>query len=183
MRRKDDTLRSTLLELARHMVDAEGIGAVNIRSLARRAGVATGTVYNYFSSKDEILLAVTEDYWRQTLSEMKDVVTAQDFCGQLRELFRFLRQRIDESAGKLMNSLGTVETAGLKRMTSMESVLEEALAQKMAQSPDVREDVWNEAFTREQFAHLILTNMMSLLKSGAADMDFFIMVIERTIIK
>ncbi len=183
MRRKDDTLRAVLLESARRMTDEEGIGAVNIRSLARRAGVATGTVYNYFSSKDEILLALTEEYWRQTLSEMKEVIAAHSFCGQLQEIFGFLRERIDESAGKLMNSLGNVETAGLERMTSMQSALEEALVQKMTQDPDVREDVWNEAFTREQFAHFILMNMMILLKAGAADMDFFITVIRRTIIK
>lgn len=183
MRRKDDTLRATLLESARRITDEKGIEAVNIRSLARRAGVAAGTVYNYFSSKDEILLALTEEYWRQTLSEMNEVITAHSFCGQLQEIFEFLKTRIHESAGKLMSSLGNVETAGLERMLSMQTTLEAALVRKMAQAPDVREDVWNQAFTREQFAHFILMNIMALLKSGAADMDFFITVVRRTIIK
>ena len=31
-----------------------------MRALADRAGVATGTVYNYFANKDELLLALTE---------------------------------------------------------------------------------------------------------------------------
>ena len=182
MRRKDDTLRDTLLESARQLTETAGISAVNIRSLARRAGVATGTVYNYFSSKDEILLALTEEYWRQTLSEMKTAVTSHDFCGQLREIFGFLKERIDQSAGKLMGSLGNVETQGLQSMESMQSALEQDLVQKMAQDPGIRDDIWNETFTREQFAHFILMNMMVLLKSGAADIDFFIMIIQRTII-
>ena len=83
MRKKDDTLQATLLELARRTADEEGIAAINIRYLARKAGVATGTVYNYFSSKDEILLAITEEYWKQTLAEMENVITARTFCGQL----------------------------------------------------------------------------------------------------
>lgn len=46
MRRKDDTLRDTLLEYARELADSEGLEAVNIRSIAGKAGVAAGTVYN-----------------------------------------------------------------------------------------------------------------------------------------
>ena len=51
MRKKDDSLRGILLDSARTIADTEGIEAVNMRSIAQRAGVATGTVYNYFSSK------------------------------------------------------------------------------------------------------------------------------------
>ena len=79
MRRKDETLRDTLLQCAREMVESDGIGAVNIRALAQKAGVATGTVYNYFSNKDEILLALTEEYWQLTLEEMKTAVTADSW--------------------------------------------------------------------------------------------------------
>ena len=44
MRRKDDTMRDTLLNSARDIADTEGIDAVNIRSIAKRAGIASGTV-------------------------------------------------------------------------------------------------------------------------------------------
>ncbi len=71
MRKKDDTLRDTLLALARKIADEDGLDAINIRFLAKKAGVATGTVYNYFTNKDEILLALTEEYWRQALLEVK----------------------------------------------------------------------------------------------------------------
>ena len=70
MKRKDDTLRDTLLSLARNVADTEGIEAVNIRSIAKKAGIASGTVYNYFSNKDEILLALTEEYWDRALLDM-----------------------------------------------------------------------------------------------------------------
>ena len=79
MRRKNDTLQETLLDLARQVVETEGIDAINIRSLAGRAGVATGTVYNYFANKDEILLALTEEYWRQTLFEMNAAINTDSF--------------------------------------------------------------------------------------------------------
>lgn len=181
MRKKDDTLRDTLLDLSRQIADAEGIDAVNIRAIAKRAGVATGTVYNYFSNKDEILLALTEEYWRQTLAEMRNAVTSDSFCGQLQEIFYFLKIRIDQSAGKLMNSLGNVETAGQASMASMQSALETSFVYRMEQDSEIRKDVWNETFTKEQFARFIMMNLMMLLKTKAPDIDFFIAVIRRTI--
>lgn len=181
MRRKDDTLRDTLLGFARTIADTEGIEAVNIRSIAKKAGIASGTVYNYFSNKDEILLALTEEYWRQTLIEMKTNVTADSFCDQLQEIFSFLKERINQSAGKLMNSLGNVEMAGQARMTSMQTELETALIQRMEQDVELRKDIWDETFTKEQFARFIMMNIMISLKTRAPDITFFVILIKRII--
>ena len=74
MRKKDDALRDSLLALCRETAEREGLEAINIRSIAKRAGVAAGTVYNYFSGKDDILLALTEEYWREALAEMDRAV-------------------------------------------------------------------------------------------------------------
>lgn len=179
MRRKDDTLRDTLLSFARTVADTEGIEAVNIRSIAQKAGIASGTVYNYFSNKDEILLALTEEYWKQTLLEMRTYVTADSFCGQLQEIFSFLKERIDQSAGKLMNSLGNVEMAGQARMTSMQAELEAAFIQRMEQDAEIRKDIWDDTFTKEQFARFIMMNIMISLKTRAPDITFFVVLIKR----
>ena len=167
MRKKDETLRDTLLSLARSIADTDGIDAVNIRTIAQRAGIATGTMYNYFSNKDEILLALTEEYWMQALVE----------------IFVFLRGRIDQSAGKLMNSLGGLESVGQTRMISMQSVLETSLIQLMEQDPAIRKDIWNEQFTKPQFARFVMGNMTMLLKAKASmtDLCFFITIIKTII--
>lgn len=181
MRRKDDTLRDTLLNLARNIADTEGIEAVNIRSIAKKAGIASGTVYNYFSNKDEILLALTEEYWKQTLLEMRTEITADSFCDQLQEIFSFLKERIDQSAGKLMNSLGNVQMAGQARMASIQAALEAALIQRVEQDANVCKDIWNETFTKEQFARFIMMNITMLLKARVPDITFFIIIIKRII--
>ena len=51
MRKKDENLRGILLDLSREIADTKGIEAVNIRAIAKKAGVATGTVYNYLGNK------------------------------------------------------------------------------------------------------------------------------------
>ncbi len=80
-----------------------------------------------------------------------------------------------------MSSLGNVETAGQARMVSMQSAFETVFVRCMEQDADIRGDIWDEGFTREQFARFIMMNMVLLLKSEAPDMDFFIRIIRRTI--
>lgn len=179
MRRKDDTLRDTLLELCRDMVEREGIEGINIRLIAKRAGVATGTVYNYFSGKDEILLALTEEYWRAALEEMEKTVLSGSFLRQLEDIFRFLRERLSHSAGALMGSLDHVESLGQERMAAMQRTLAGSLVRRMEGDPAIRRDIWDETFTKARFARFILTNMMALWKAEEADFAIFLSVVER----
>ena len=101
MRKKDDTLRDTLLGLAREVAEEQGPEAINIRDIARRAGVATGTVYNYFSGKDELLLALTEDCWREALGELETAIPPGRVSDRLGEVFRLLRRQMDAPGGRL----------------------------------------------------------------------------------
>ncbi len=181
MRKKDDSMRGALLEHARKIADTQGIEAVNIRSIAKEAGIASGTVYNYFSNKDELLFALTEEYWEQALLEINTKVTADSFCGQLKEIYDFLKERIGQSAGKLMKSLGDMELAGQLRMASMQDALEEAFVRRMEKDAAIREGIWNETFTKERFARFLMMNMTMLLKTGASDISFFLMAVEHII--
>jgi AcrR family transcriptional regulator len=181
MRKKDETLCATLLNDARFLADTQGIDAVNIRSLAQRAQVATGTVYNYFSNKNEILLALTDEYWAGTLHEMETTISAGPFCDQLQQIFDFLRGRIDCWAGKLMCSLGRVEPAGQQHMASAQAALEDALLARLGQDPAIRPGVWSEGFTKQEFAHFLVLHMTLLLRNKAPDIHFLIALVRRTI--
>lgn len=181
MRKKDNTLHEMLLNSARDIASTNGTDAINIRSIAQKAGVATGTVYNYFSNKDEILLALTEEYWKKTLLEAHTEITAESFYGQLEEIFTFLKKRIDNSAGILMRSLENVQIVGQERMKSMQMALGTTIIQRMEQDKNIRQDIWNETFTKDQFANFIIMNMMLLLRSQVNDISFLVELVKRTI--
>ena len=50
--------RDRVIEAARGLASEGGYDAVQMRAVADRAGVALGTIYRYFSSKDHLLAAV-----------------------------------------------------------------------------------------------------------------------------
>ena len=59
---KLETLRrEQILEAATKVFAEKGFRAARMQEVAATAGVANGTVYNYFASKDELLLALLEE--------------------------------------------------------------------------------------------------------------------------
>ena len=54
-----------LVEATAVEVEATGYAGLTVRNVARRAGVAPATAYNYFSSKDHLLAEVL---WRRMLA-------------------------------------------------------------------------------------------------------------------
>ena len=63
---KQSARRERVLEAAMDLAREGGYEAVQMRDVAARADVALGTVYRYFSSKDQLLAAVWAD-WREAL--------------------------------------------------------------------------------------------------------------------
>lgn len=181
MRKKDETLRDTLLDHARKIAIEQGPDALNIRALAERAGVATGTVYNYFDSKDDILLAITEEYWRKALVDLDNEVQADTFPEQLREIYAFLRNRLADSAGFWMNSLRSGQAAGRDRMSSMQKELGSAILRGMRQDKSISPAVWNEALSEERLADFVLMNMLLLLRMNAPSIEPLIEIVKRTL--
>lgn len=60
-------VRARLLEAAADVFAAKGLDAATMEEIAQAAGVATGTTYNYFGSKDELFGAVLEEGCRRTV--------------------------------------------------------------------------------------------------------------------
>lgn len=58
MRQKDEAKAQDILRATLDEVQAVGLAGLSIESVARRAGVATGTVYIYFKGKDALLDAL-----------------------------------------------------------------------------------------------------------------------------
>lgn len=181
MRKKDETLHDTLLELAREIATEQGPDSLNIRALAKQAGVSSGTVYNYFESKEDILLAITEEYWRKALVDLQNEIHATAFPEQLREIYAFLRDRLTDLAGLWMNSLHNVQLAGRDRMSFMQKALATEIIHKMRQDKNISPDIWNEALSEESFAEFVLMNMMTLLRMKTSSIDPFIEIVKRTL--
>ena len=69
-RREPERKRERLLEAARRLFARRGYAATTTAQLARAAGVAEGTVFHHFASKQALLEAVASDYGRGLAERM-----------------------------------------------------------------------------------------------------------------
>ncbi|MCX4734011.1 TetR/AcrR family transcriptional regulator [Streptomyces sp. NBC_01363] len=98
--------RERLLDAARQLLAEGGYPAASISALARRAGVATGSVYNHFASKQELLAAVFRHVAGHELSAVREAVQAHSgVTEQLRalvEVFSYRALRSPRTAWALL---------------------------------------------------------------------------------
>ena len=71
-----------ILAAARRLMQGRGVEAVTMEEIAGAAGVAKGTVYLYFQSKDELVQALISQVGENILAEIEAVVEAPGTASQ-----------------------------------------------------------------------------------------------------
>lgn len=72
-----ENIRAQLLTEAQRQVAERGFAKTTIRSVAEACGIAVGTVYNYFPSKEMLVATILAEAWEKCLSQIE----AQDLTG------------------------------------------------------------------------------------------------------
>lgn len=70
MPKKIDNLRQAILQQAKQLLLEKGYEAFTMRDTARGCGIAVGTLYNYFASKEMLAAGVMLEDWRAALRSM-----------------------------------------------------------------------------------------------------------------
>jgi AcrR family transcriptional regulator len=60
--------KETIVREARALLSESNAAKLNMRTLAESAGIAAGTLYNYFPSKEDLIVAVIKEDWEKMLS-------------------------------------------------------------------------------------------------------------------
>ena len=80
--------RNSLLDAATKSFVSDGFAGTSLSAIADLAGIARTTLYEYFDSKDELLIAIVEERVPPTLQALVDEIAATDPLERLEEIFR-----------------------------------------------------------------------------------------------
>ena len=61
--------RAAIAEAAYALAEERGLAGLGIRSVAEACGVSVGTIYNYFPTKDDLLVEVIGTFWQRAFHE------------------------------------------------------------------------------------------------------------------
>ena len=69
---------ANILRAAKTVFSEKGYAGLRMSGVARRAGVAEGTIYSYFSSKDDLIRALVGEYWTELTRDARAAIKDHD---------------------------------------------------------------------------------------------------------
>jgi len=171
MPKRIENLEENILQQSRQLMLESGYEALTMRKVAARCGIAVGTLYNYFSSKEALAGGVMLEDWCAVLAEMKrDCIAAPDLAQGLTAVYqgvmRFSRQYSDIWAGYGFAGNRNLDFARRHRL------LVRQLAGCIALLPDERD-------TLPQTDLFLAENVLICAGSSEMDFDSFLNIVRR----
>lgn len=181
---KTITSKAELLSTAKDIVFHEGIEQLNIRYLAQKSGVSVGSVYNYFSSKSDLILAVMEEFWKilfhGNICTIPEYSSFPDFFEEVYHKLYDILSDFKSIFLQRMDNLNLSDTD--KAQCMMKQYLEhihQGLLKVLEEDTMIPENIWCEQFTKTQFISFVTSTMMNMLSQGEIDSSYFAEIIRR----
>lgn len=158
--------RQEIIEAAQRLFDSDGYTKTSVETIIREAGIAKGTFYYYFKSKQDILRAIVEsivedvkDYFNSIVEN--DALTALD---KLKEIFIGGKKQ-DTIRPNIMEVVHLPENRELQEQLNIEGVNIIAPLVTKVLEQGYREGVFKRSPSLES-VQLVLAGIQFVLESG-----------------
>lgn len=180
-----DISRESIINISKEIVSKEGIQAVNMRYISKKADFAVGSIYNYFPSKTDLLIGTVGSIWEDIFHIDKDLNEFNRFTEYIDKLFENIREKSKNYPNFFtLHSIGFITDGGNKGKDTMDKYfyhIEEKLIEILNRDKNIREDAFNENFTKEDFIDFVFSNIIIFLMRDKSDCKILIEMINRSI--
>ena len=179
------TSKEEILAECRKMVSEDGLQAINIRTVAGRCNVSVGSIYYYFSGKDELVLETIESVWKDFFNVDEQGATDLPFPEYVEWIFQSVNDGVNEYPNFFnAHSLSFASEERSKARSTMDRFLEQiksGLSEKLKKDGSVRDGAFSDDFPESAFLDFILNNIVVLLIKHVGDCRILKEMIRRTI--
>ncbi|MFC0226948.1 TetR/AcrR family transcriptional regulator [Serratia aquatilis] len=122
--KKPEVRRAEILQAAGDLFQSQGYETTSVDEIVRRAGIAKGTFYYYFKSKEEILEALAQQLCAdmasrsQLIAENPDLGAIEKFCAIIAA-----QNQTAEEGQSIVENLHRPENRALHERSNIETVL------------------------------------------------------------
>jgi len=179
------TSRGDILRESRLLVMREGLGAVSMRSVARACGIAVGSVYNYFPSKEELLREVTGEVWEDVFHVPGDAPDIGGFAEGMRWFAGRLAAGRERYPGffsvHAMSLAAAGREAGRAKMEAYVGRIRQCLLAILRRDGRVRADAFARGLSAEGLVGLVFDTLLSRAMRGQEDPEPLISLVSQAI--
>ena len=162
------TSREEILRAAGEMVKVGKGDGVSMRGIARECGIAVGSIYNYFPTKNDLMIAVVVEMWKEIFFVPLSKIEGKSFLVVVECILERMGENRGEGQGFLAGHafvVGDKEKGHLVMEEYLGHMREELLAVLMGDSAVV-DEVWSDGFSAEDFVRFVVDFLVEDLMRG-----------------
>lgn len=179
------TSKEAILKVCWDIVSEKGLPALNMRVVAKECNVALGSLYNYFSGKDDLVLAAIESVWQDIFHMERECRVDLSFSQYARWIFESVRRGMEEYPNFFTaHSISFASGAKNKARDTMEHYfghMKIGMRKALDADAKVDQNAFSDEFTKSDFLDFVLSNILTLLMQHKSDCGMLLEVIRRTI--
>ena len=178
-------LYNTILDKSKEIAINEGLNAINMRLIASKCNIALGSIYNYFPSKADLLIATIESIWKDIFNFSNCSLHCEKFTDSILCIFQTINHNFQKYPDFFtLHFLSFDEDNKKQGKKSMENFLKNiknALVQVLENDKNVRDNAFNEDLTPNVFVDYIFHLLISLIFDKKTSCSALIKLIENII--
>lgn len=173
--------KQAILSAGKEIVRQSGLSALNMRTIAQRCSISVGSVYNYFPSKGDLVIATIESVWHEILYDAQESSPTLGFTLAVQSMFLTIQkgsQRYPSFFAVHPLSLADMhKKAGKMVMHRYFAHMKQKLQKALEQDAYVKEHLFTETFTQPDFVDFVFANMLTHLMHGNQSCDYLLEII------
>lgn len=187
MARVIDDLGNLILQAAKEIAYEEGLGEISIRKVASHCNIATGTIYNYYPTKTDLVMAVVEDFWAQCFRNMHQVLDEQlDFFKTLEQIYNYVLEYLEQFKRNLLVELTLLDTKAKNVGKQRESIYINKFSDMILRLINKHKEEFNieviEKIGEAGLARFIFSNYIAMLKAQDHNYSSFDFILKKILL-
>ncbi|ERK30128.1 TetR/AcrR family transcriptional regulator [Clostridium intestinale] len=169
--KEHDERRNEILDVTEKLFHIKGYDKCTISDILKEVGIAKGTFYHYFKSKEEVLDAIVSRYKDVVITRVNEVANNNFITLEEKLLGAFMSMRIiDQLDSEVINEMHKTENALLHQKILNQIVIDVAPILVKIIKEGVEKKVWRCKFPLE-YMQIFLTSSITLTDEGIFEFD------------
>jgi len=157
--KKPDERKNEILDAAEMLFGTKGYSKTTINDILNEVGIAKGTFYYYFQSKEEVMDAIVSRYIEAGVEAAKAVVTAPGLTAHEKLLGILMAQKPDtDRKEQMIDQLHQINNAEMHQKSLVETILQLTPILTEVIEQGIEEGVFQTAYPRETIEFLLVSS-------------------------